>query len=378
MPYSKKALELHKKLKGKIEVNSRVSVENMDDLSTIYTPGVGAVCSAIRKRRNKSWEYTNRGNQVAIVTDGTAILGLGNIGPEAGMPVMEGKSVIFKKFANIDAVPLCINTTNPDEIVKFCKQIEPSFGGINLEDISAPRCFDILKRLEKELDIAVFHDDQDGTAIITLAAVINACRLTGKKFSDLKVVVNGAGAAGMAITKLLLTQKFKDIILLDSISAIYEGRNNLNIYKEIISKKTNKSKIKGRLEEAMVGSDIFIGVSKADLVDERMIKSMNEGPIIFAMANPNPEIAPDRAHKAGASIVGTGRSDYPNQINNALVFPGLFRGLLDGWKKRVTFNMKIAAAEAIAESLKPTKEKILPSIFDKGVSDRIARAIKNN
>ncbi len=378
MPYSKKALDLHKKLKGKIEVTSRVKVDNMDDLSTIYTPGVGAVCMAIRKRRNKSWEYTNRGNQVAIVTDGTAILGLGNIGPEAGMPVMEGKSVIFKKFANIDAIPLCINTTDPDEIVKFCKHIEPSFGGINLEDISAPRCFDILKRLEKELKIAVFHDDQDGTAIVTLAAVINACKLTGKKFSDLKVVVNGAGAAGMAITRLLLTQKFKDIILLDSISTIYEGRKNLNPYKEKIAKKTNKSKIKGRLEEALVGSDIFIGVSKADLVDEGMIRSMNEDPIIFAMANPNPEIAPDRAYRAGASIVGTGRSDYPNQINNALVFPGLFRGLLDSWKKRVTVNMKIAAAKAIAESVKPTKKKILPSILDKKVVNKIARAIKNN
>jgi malate dehydrogenase (oxaloacetate-decarboxylating) len=281
-------------------------------------------------------------------------------------------------MANIDAIPLCINTTDPDEIVKFCKHIEPSFGGINLEDISAPRCFDILKRLEKELKIAVFHDDQDGTAIVTLAAVINACKLTGKKFSDLKVVVNGAGAAGMAITKLLLTQKFKDIILLDSISTIYEGRKNLNPYKEKIAKKTNKSKVKGRLEEALVGSDIFIGVSKPDLVDERMIKTMNENPIIFAMANPNPEIAPDRAYKAGASIVGTGRSDYPNQINNALVFPGLFRGLLDGWKKRVTINMKIAAAKAIAESVKPTKKKILPSILDKKVVNKIARAIKNN
>lgn len=376
MPYKKKSLELHKKLKGKIEVAPKIKVDTMDKLSTVYTPGVGAVSMAIKKNINKSWELTNRGNQIAIVTDGTAILGLGNIGPEAGMPVMEGKSVIFKEFAGIDAIPLCINTTDPDEIVKFCKQIEPSFGGINLEDISAPRCFEITDKLEKELGIAFFHDDQDGTAIVVLAALINACRAANKSFNDLRVVINGAGAAGIAITRLLLTQGFRDIILLDSLGTLYKGRGGLNRYKKEISLKTNNRLIKGRLEEAMVGADIFIGVSKANLVSEKMVKSMNDDPIIFAMANPVPEIMPEKALRAGADIVGTGRSDFPNQINNALVFPGLFKGLLDGWKTRVTMDMKIAAALAIAYSVKPTKNKILPSILDKKVVKRIADAIK--
>ncbi len=376
MPYKKKSLALHKKLKGKIEITSKMKVTTMDELSTVYTPGVGAVSMAIRKNINKSWEYTNRGNQIAIVSDGTAVLGLGNIGPEAGMPVMEGKSMIFKEFAGIDAVPLCIATTDPDEIVKFCKYIAPSFGGINLEDISAPRCFEITDRLEKELDIAFFHDDQDGTAIVVLAALINACRVTNKSIKDCKVVINGAGAAGIAITRLLLTQGFRDIILIDSICSIYKGRKGLNKYKKDISLKTNKQKIKGRLEEVLVGADVFIGVSISNLVDAKMIKYMNPEPIIFAMANPIPEIMPDKALKAGASIVGTGRSDFPNQINNALVFPGLFKGLLEGWKTRVTMEMKIAVALAIAYSVKPTKNKILPSILDRKVVDKIAEAVK--
>jgi len=379
MDYNKKALALHKKYKGKIEIKSKVKIQSKDDLSTVYTPGVGAVSRTIGKKPNLSWELTNRGNQVAIVSDGSAVLGLGDIGPEAAMPVMEGKSVIFKEFANIDAVPLCINTRDPEEIIKFCKYIEPSFGGINLEDISAPRCFEILERLEKELNIAVFHDDQDGTAIVTLAALINACRVTGKVMPELKITVNGAGAAGIAITKLLLLQGVKDIILADSAGIIYSGREGLNKYKKIIARKTNKRKIKGGLKEAMTGADVFIGVSKADLVNEKMVRSMNADPIIFAMANPCPEIMPNKATAAGAAIIGTGRSDFPNQINNALVFPGIFRGLLDSWSKRVTDKMKLAAAVAIAYSVKqPAKNKILPKVTDKKIVKAIARAVAKN
>lgn len=376
MPYNKKALELHKKLKGKIEIKSKIPLKTKEALSTAYTPGVGAACLAIRKKRNLSWELTNRGNQIAIVTDGTAVLGLGNIGPEAGMPVMEGKSMIFKEFAGIDALPLCINTCDVDEIVNFCKWIEPSFGGINLEDISAPRCFEILERLEKELNIVVFHDDQDGTAIVTLAGLINACRVTGKVLNKLKIVINGAGAAGIAVSRLLLAHGAKDLILLDSIGAIYNGRRYLNRYKKEIARKTNKKLTKGRLEDALKNTDVFIGLSKGNLVDEGMVRSMNKNPIIFAMANPVPEIMPDKAIKSGASVVGTGRSDFPNQINNALVFPGIFRGLLDGWKKRATTKMKIRAAIALAYTIKkPTKSKILPKITDKKIVKAISEAI---
>jgi len=378
MNFKKKSIELHKKKRGKIEIKSKVRVKTKDDLSLAYTPGVGAVCMEIAKNKKKSWELTNRANQIAIVCDGTAVLGLGDIGPEAGMPVMEGKSVIFKEFADVDAVPICINTTDVDEIVKFCKQIEPSFGGINLEDISAPRCFDILERLEKELDIPVFHDDQDGTAIVTLAALINACRVSGKVMKELKIVINGAGAAGIAIARLLLAQGVGNIILVDSQGTIYDGRRGMNKYKEIIAKKTNKKKIKGYKEEALIGTDVFIGVSRSKQLTEKMIKTMNEDPIIFAMANPEPEILPDKALHAGAIIVGTGRSDFPNQINNALVFPGIFRGLLDYKKKKVSVKAKLSASLAIAYSLKPTKNKILPNITDKKVVKAISKAIKNS
>lgn len=377
MNYSKKALMLHKKHKGKIEIKVKVKLKSKDDLSTIYTPGVGAVSKAIGRRKDNVWEMTNRGNSVAIISDGSAVLGLGNIGPEAALPVMEGKSVIFKKFANIDAIPICINASETEEIIKFCKYIEPSFGGINLEDISAPRCFEILERLERELHIAIFHDDQDGTAIVTLAALINACRVTGKVIKELNILINGAGAAGIAIAKLLLAQGVKDIILVDSIGAIYADRGDLNPYKKKISKVTNKKKIKGRLRDAIVGADVFIGVSKGNLVDEKMIKSMNKNPIVFAMANPIPEIMPVKAINAGASIVGTGRSDFPNQINNALVFPGIFRGLLDAWKSHLNTNEKIAAAVALAYTVKkPNKNKILPSIKDKCAVKAIANAVK--
>jgi len=377
MDYSQKALKLHKKNKGKFEIKSKVSLKTREDLSIAYTPGVGAVSTEIGRNKSKSWELTNRANQVAIVCDGTAILGLGDLGPEAAMPVMEGKAIIFKEFAGIDAIPLCINTQDTDKIVEFCKMIEPSFAGINLEDISAPRCFTILDRLEKELSIPVFHDDQDGTAIVVLAALINACRVTGKVMQDLRVVINGAGAAGIAIAKLLMKQGVKDVILLDSYSAIYKGRDNLNHMKEEIAKKTNKRKIKGGLQEALVCADVFIGVSKGNLVDEEMVKSMNEEPIIFAMANPVPEIMPDLALKAGASIVGTGRSDFPNQINNALVFPGIFRGLLDGRIRKVTYEMKVKAAMAVAYSVKPAKDKILPSVTDKKVVKAISKILNS-
>jgi len=377
MNYNKKSIELHKKKRGKIEIKSKVALKTKDDLSLAYTPGVGAVCMEIAKNKKKSWELTNRSNQIAIISDGTAILGLGDIGPEAGMPVMEGKSVIFKEFAGVDAFPLCINTKDTDEIVKFCKQIAPSLGGINLEDISAPRCFDVLNRLEKELDIPVFHDDQDGTAIVTLAALINACRVSGKVMKELNIVINGAGAAGIAIARLLLAQGVKDIILVDSQGTIYNGRKKMNKYKIEISKKTNKRKIKGYKEEALVGADVFIGVSKGRQLSAKCIKTMAQDPIIFAMANPEPEILPEEALRAGASVVGTGRSDFPNQINNALVFPGIFRGLLDHKKKKVSVKAKLNSALAIAYSLKPTKNKILPKITDKKIVKLIAKAIQN-
>jgi malate dehydrogenase (oxaloacetate-decarboxylating) len=377
MDYSKKAIALHKKNRGKIEIKSKVKLETIEDLSTAYTPGVAAVCLEIAKDKKKSWELTNRKNQIAIVCDGTAVLGLGDIGPEAGMPVMEGKSIIFKEFAGVDAMPLCINTKDTEEIVRFCKLIEPSFGGINLEDISAPRCFDILERLEKELSIPVFHDDQDGTAIVVLAALINACRVSGKVMKDLRVVINGGGAAGFAIARLLLAQDVKNIVILDSKGIIYSGREGMNMYKVNMAKKTNKQKLKGGLDVAMKNADVFIGVSKGNLVNAEMIKSMNVDPIVFAMANPIPEIMPDIAKKAGAFIVGTGRSDFNNQINNALVFPGIFRGLLDAGIKKVTEVMKTSAAIALAYTVKkPTVDNILPSVTDKKAVLAIAKAMK--
>jgi malate dehydrogenase (oxaloacetate-decarboxylating) len=376
--YNKKAIDLHKKYKGKIEIKTKVPLKTKDDLSMAYTPGVGGVCMAIKKNPKLSWELTNRANQVAVVTDGTAILGLGNIGPEAGMPVMEGKSAIFKEFAGIDALPLAIGTSETEDIIKFCKWIEPSFAGINLEDISAPRCFEITERLENELSIPVFHDDQDGTAIVTLAALINACRVTGKVMKELKIVINGAGAAGLAIAKLLLAQGVNDIIIVDSEGTLYDGRWNMNKYKQAIAKKTNKHKVQGWKEEALIDADVFVGVSLSKQLTGNMIKTMAPYPIIFPMANPEPEIFPNEAYKAGAAIVGTGRSDFPNQINNALVFPGIFKGLLENKVKKVTTKMKLQASIAIAYSVKkPTKDKIVPNITDKSVVEAIANTIKN-
>ena len=376
MDYAKKSIALHKKYRGKIEIRSKIKLKNKDDLSLAYTPGVAAVSSAIGKDKKLSWQLTNRANQVAIVTDGTAILGLGNLGAEAAMPVMEGKAAIFKEFTGIDAMPLCINTKEVEEIINFCKQIEPSFGGINLEDISAPRCFEILERLEKELSIPVFHDDQDGTAIVVLAALINACKVIGKAMKNLKIVINGAGAAGLAIARLLLAVGAGELILLDSQGIICAGREKINSVKYEFALKTNLKKIKGGLADALAGADVFIGVSQANLVMPEMIKSMVAKPIIFAMANPIPEIMPDLAIKAGASIVGTGRSDFPNQINNALVFPGIFRGLLDKGVKHVTMQIKIKAAMALAGVIKPSRNQILPAVTDKRVVKAIAKAVK--
>lgn len=377
MNYGEKSIKLHKKFRGKISIRPKVKLSNRYDLSLAYTPGVAAVSQKIADNKDSSWELTNRANQVAIVSDGTAVLGLGNIGPEAAMPVMEGKSAIFKEFADIDAIPLCINTTDPQEIIKFCQHIEPSFAGINLEDIAAPQCFAILDELEKTLSIPVFHDDQDGTAIIALAALINAGRVNKINIKKLKIIINGAGAAGLATTRLLLAYGIEKIIILDSQGIIYQNRSNLNECKNQLAKLTNLNRIKGGLKEALFNADVFIGLSKGNLVFPEMIKSMNKNSIVFAMANPDPEINPKAASLAGASIVGSGRSDLPNQINNALVFPGIFRGLLDNKIKKVTVPMKLKAAEAIANSIKPSKNKILPLVTEKRVVKLIAKAIKS-
>lgn len=375
MDYSKKSLELHKRKRGKFETSSKVKIRTIEDLSTIYTPGVASVSIAISKNKRKSFELTNRANQVVIVSDGSAVLGLGDIGPIAAMPVMEGKAVIFKEFAGIDAIPLCINTKSVDEIVNFCKLISPSFAGINLEDISAPRCFEVLDRLEKESDIIVFHDDQDGTAIVVLAALINACKVTKKEIKKCRVVINGNGAAGMSIARLLVYFGVSDLITLDSIGIIYDGRKNLNSYKKELAKKTNRKKIKGDLSRAVTRADVFIGVSKGGVLKSEMVHLMNENPIIFAMANPIPEIMPNEAIDAGAAIVGTGRSDFKNQINNALVFPGIFRGFIDGNIKKITNKMKVSVAKSIATSIKPHKDKILPDLLDKKVVGIIAKTV---
>ena len=375
MDYSKKSIELHQKTRGKIEIRSKVSIKTKNDLSLAYTPGVAAVCTEIGLDKQKSYTLTNRANQVAVVSDGTAILGLGDLGPEAAMPVMEGKSIIFKEFADIDAIPLCINSTDVEDIIKFCKLIEPSFGGINLEDISAPRCFEIFERLENELSIPVFHDDQDGTAIVTLAAMINACRVTGRDLKDLHVVVNGSGAAGIAIARLLIQAHVKEVVLVDTQGAIYDGRPGMNSIKQKIAEISNEAKHTGDLQSTMVGADVFVGVSIGNIVTQEMIKGMNEAPFIFAMANPEPEIMPALAYEAGASIVGTGRSDLLNQVNNALVFPGLFKGLFAAGVRKVTPEIKLAVASSIAYSIEPTRDNLMPSAFNKDVVPNIVATI---
>ena len=375
----KAALELHKENQGKLEIVSKVDLGSSKDLTLAYTPGVAAPCLEIKDDYNKIYDYTTKSNMVAVVTNGTAVLGLGNIGAGAGLPVMEGKAVLFKSFAGVDAVPLCLNSRNVDDICQTVEMLEPGFGGINLEDIKAPECFDIETRLKETMNIPVFHDDQHGTAVVAVSALMNGFKLIGKRFRDAKVVVNGAGAAGMAITRLLQAVGTKHIILCDTKGAIYDGRaEGMNPYKEDIARITNKRKEAGSLVDVIKGADVFIGVSVARCVTEEMVKSMNKDAIIMAMANPEPEIMPELAKKAGARIVCTGRSDFPNQVNNLLAFPGIFRGALDVRATDINTEMKIAAATAIA-SLIPEEElsedNIIISPFDKRVAPRVASAV---
>lgn len=376
---NEEALKLHKDNHGKLEVVSKVPLGTAYDLTLAYTPGVAAPCLEINKDFDKIYDYTNRGNLVAVVTNGTAVLGLGDIGAGAGLPVMEGKSILFKGFAGVDAIPICLNTKKVDEIVKAVELMAPSFGGINLEDIKAPECFDIEHALKESLDIPVFHDDQHGTAIVVSAALINALRIVGKKFDEIKVVVNGAGAAGMAITYLIQKMGAANIMLCDSTGAIYEGRGKgMNPYKDQIAAVTNSQHEAGKLEDLMHGADVFIGVSKAGLLTQEMVKSMNENPIIMAMANPTPEIMPDEAKAAGARVVCTGRSDFPNQVNNLLAFPGVFRGALDVRATDINEEMKIAAAYAIASLVADDELKedyVITTPFDKRVAPTVAAAV---
>ena len=378
MNIREESLQKHYEWNGKIEVVAKAKVNDSKSLSLAYTPGVAEPCLEIQKDYNKSYELTRRNNLVAVITDGSAVLGLGDIGPEAGMPVMEGKCVLFKEFGDVDAFPLCVRTKDVDEFVQTVYNISGSFGGINLEDISAPRCFEIEEKLKKMCDIPVFHDDQHGTAVVVSAALINATKIIGKDLSECKAVINGSGAAGTAIAKLLMTLGLKDVILCDRTGAIYEGRENLNASKAEIAKVTNRGMVKGGLKDAIVGTDIFIGVSAPGVLTEEMIKTMHKDPIVLAMANPTPEIMPDEAKAAGAKIVGTGRSDFPNQINNVVAFPGIFRGALDVRASAITENMKIAAAYAIASLVdddKLNEDYILPYAFDERIKDTVANAV---
>ncbi len=378
MDYSELSLKKHYQWKGKIEVICRAPLMTKEDLSLAYTPGVARPCLEIQKDYNKSFELTRRSNLVAVITDGTAVLGLGDIGPEAGMPVMEGKCALFKAFGGVDAIPICVRSKDVDEIVRTVSLISGSFGGINLEDISAPRCFEIERRLKEICDIPVFHDDQHGTAVVTLAAMLNALKLVGKNIEDVKVVTSGAGAAGIAIIKLLISMGLKNVIMCDRSGTIYEGREGLNPQKEEIARVTNREMLKGSLADAMKGADVFIGISAPGTVTKDMVRSMNKDPIIFPMANPDPEITPEDAKAAGAAIVGTGRSDYPNQINNVLAFPGIFRGALDVRASDINDAMKIAAAKAIAWSVldyELSPDYIIPSALDKNIAEVVAEAV---
>lgn len=372
------ALSQHKKWHGKIEVISRAPVTNRDELSVAYTPGVAEPCIEISKNTDLSYEYTRRSNLVAVITDGTAVLGLGDIGPEAGMPVMEGKCALFKTFADVDAFPICVRSKDVDEIVNCVKLIAGSFGGINLEDISAPRCIEIERRLKEECDIPVFHDDQHGTAVVVLASVLNALKVVNKDITQIKAVVNGAGSAGMAITRLLVSRGLKNVIMCDKFGALHRGNDEMNPEQEKLAEITNPDNFKGQLKEAVKDADLFIGVSAPGVLTEEMIASMAKDPIVFAMANPVPEIMPDKAKAAGVRVIGTGRSDFPNQINNVLAFPGIFRGALDVRASDINDEMKIAAAEAIASIIKDdelNEEYIIPDAFDKRVAEYVSKAV---
>ncbi|HEU4963030.1 MAG TPA: malic enzyme-like NAD(P)-binding protein [Bacilli bacterium] len=379
MSLREEALDLHRTHQGKLTIEAKVPVANAKDLSLAYSPGVAEPCKEIHKATERVYDYTAKGNMVAVVSDGTAVLGLGNIGPHAAIPVMEGKAVLFKSFAGVDAVPICLNTTDVEEIIRTVKLLEPTFGGINLEDIAAPACFTVEERLKRELDIPVFHDDQHGTAIVTLAGLINALKVVDKRMQDIRVVANGAGAAGIAIIKLLLSMGVRHVIMCDTKGAIYEGRlEGMNPVKELIAKNTNHERVSGTLEEVMVDADVFIGVSVANAVTEDMVRSMNRDPIIFAMANPDPEIVPDDAKAAGAKVVGTGRSDFPNQVNNVLAFPGIFRGALDTRSRAINEEMKIAAAYAIANLIEESElspDYVIPRPFDPRVAPNVAAAV---
>ena len=378
MDYAKESLKLHEQWKGKIEVISTVPVATKDDLSLAYTPGVAQPCLEIQKDINKSYDLTRRHNLCAVITDGSAVLGLGDIGPEAGMPVMEGKCVLFKSFGGVDAFPLCVKSKDVDEFVEAVYLISGSFGGINLEDISAPRCFEIERKLKEKCDIPIFHDDQHGTAVITLAGLTNALKVVGKKKEDVKVVTSGAGAAAISIVKLLLSAGFKNIVMTDRKGAIYEGRNGLNWIKEEMSKETNRNMEKGTLADVMKGADVFIGVSAPGTVTTEMVKTMNKDAILFACANPTPEIFPDDAKAGGAAVVATGRSDFPNQINNVLAFPGIFRGTFDVRASDINEEMKMAAAQALAELIPADElsaDYIIPKAFDPKVGPAVAKAV---
>lgn len=381
MTNNEKALMLHEKWHGKLETVSKCAIRTREDLALAYTPGVAEPCKVIAKDKEQAYKYTIKSNTVAVVSDGSAVLGLGNIGPYAAMPVMEGKAVLFKEFGNVNAVPICLDTQDTEEIIKTVINIAPAFGGINLEDISAPRCFEIEERLKALLDIPVFHDDQHGTAIVVLAGIINALKVTGKKKEECKVVVNGAGSAGVAITKLLLTYGFKHITMCDKSGILSSDSEGLNWMQKKMTEVTNLENKHGSLADALKGADIFVGVSAPNIVTEEMVASMNKDSILFAMANPVPEIMPDKAKAAGAKIVGTGRSDFPNQVNNVVAFPGIFKGALEGRAAQITEDMKLAAANAIA-SLVDEKDlnenNILPEAFDPRVADVVSKAVKDN
>ncbi len=378
MDFKEFALKEHEKWAGKIEIKPRTTAKTKEALSIAYTPGVAEPCLAIQKDVNLSYSLTRRWNTVAVVTDGTAVLGLGDIGPEAGMPVMEGKALLFKEFGDVDAIPLCVRSKSVDDIVKTVELLAGSFGGVNLEDISAPRCFEIERRLKKSCDIPIFHDDQHGTAVVTLAALLNALKFTGKKIEDIRVVTSGAGAAGIAIIRLLISMGLKDVVMCDRAGAIYKGREGLNSEKEEIAEITNLNMRKGTLAEVLAGADVFIGVSAPNCVTPEMVKSMAKDAILFPMANPVPEIMPSLAKEAGAAVIGTGRSDFPNQINNVLAFPGIFRGALDVRASDINDEMKIAAAKAIASLVSDDElsaEYIIPAPFDERVKDTVAKAV---